>query len=138
MLVENFTSYTNLIEKLLSGNYACLILKVGSERCPPCVALDQGPLEELTKLINQNLSNNKECLTVNINVSKHHGVEELFNHLKINLPDSIPAFYIFSYNNNKLTFIREDRGYDMQNPLAWRQNFVKILLAKMSEYSVEK
>lgn len=131
MPVKNFVSYEHLVEELIKGNYACLMIKVGSERCPPCVALDQGPLEELTKLIEKSLPEGKECLTINLNISKQSGVEELFDKLKINPPDSIPAFFCFSFKDNNLKFMREDRGYDMQNPLSWRQNFAKTFLEKL-------
>lgn len=130
MLVKNFISYTRIVEELIDSNYVCLIIKVGSDRCPPCVALDNGPLDELTKAINKGL-NGKECLMINVNLSKQEGVEELFTKLQLSPPDSIPAFYIFAFKDNKLTFLKEDRGYDMQNPLAWRRNFAQSLLEKI-------
>ncbi len=134
LYVKNFTSYDDIKLNLRSGFYSGLLLKFGSETCPPCVALDKGSLADLTFAVNSQLEGS-QLLTISINLSKQNP-EILFTKLNIpehERPHSIPAFYLFKYNIQEETLLRtmNERGYDMQNPKKWIENFSKLIVSKL-------
>lgn len=129
--VKIFSSYEDLVLELVSNKYIGLILKVGTDRCPPCLALDKGPLENVANTINKKLDS-KEILVVNVNLSKNEAfAEELFEKLQINMPRSVPTFYIFSYKDNQLSLCETTAGFDMSNPEYWEKNFTDMIIKKI-------
>ena len=128
--MKNFISYLDIQNELKTNNYNGVLLKFGSERCPPCRALDMGPLEELNNLVNRRLLNNKKLLIVNCNLSIHN-FTELIAETNISLPNSIPAFFLFKYDmtkSNLLNLKYESLGYDMYNPQKWLENMTNIIV----------
>jgi hypothetical protein len=124
-LVENFKSYEDIKEKLKSDMYEGLLLKFGSDRCPPCKALDRGPLEELNTTVNKMLS--KKLLVINCNLTTDDLIP-LIAETAIVPPSSIPAFFIFKYKDNKLTLCGENVGYDIHSPKEWIKNFAELIM----------
>ena len=118
LLIENFISYEDIQKKIKSNEYEGVLLKFGSDNCPPCRALDRGPLEELNNMVNEKL--HKKLLVINCNLSKHN-FTQLIAELKISMATSIPAFYLFKYNptNNLLDLKYESLGYNMADPRDW-------------------
>jgi thiol-disulfide isomerase/thioredoxin len=131
-LVQNFISYDSLLNSFQNtGIYDSLLLKFGGEKCPPCRALDQGPLENLNKLINNSLekNNKKKLLIINCDVGKDDLIE-LINKTNIIPPKSIPAFFLLKYNedNNQFIFLNTSVGYDMLEPTKWLDNFSQLII----------
>jgi hypothetical protein len=128
-LVENFISYENIMNKLKTNEYKGLLLKFGSDNCPPCRALDRGPLEELNNMVNKSLDN-KKLLVVNCNLSLHN-FTQLIAEMHISMARSIPAFYLFKYNENKqLTELKyECLGYNMADAKEWLQQMTSNIVS---------
>jgi hypothetical protein len=131
--MNNFISYNHIQEQLKTNQYVGLLLKFGSDRCPPCRALDAGPLDKLENMINEKISNGKKILLVNCNLS-HHNFTELIAETYISMPSSIPAFYLLKYNpakNNLLELKYETLGYDTYNPKKWLDEMCNIIVENL-------
>lgn len=129
-LVENFISYEDIVNKLKTNKYEGLLLKFGSDNCPPCRALDRGPLEELNTMVNKILElNNKKLLVINCNLSKHN-FTQLIAEMHISMATSIPAFYLFKYNTTteKTQLKYECLGYNMAASREWLQQMTNNII----------
>lgn len=126
-LVKKFTSYEDIIKQL--PDYEGVLLKFGSPTCPPCVAVDRGPLEDLNNTVNKELSriHKKPVLFLSCDVSKDNLVE-LVSETFITPPTSIPAFYILKNNNNQLKFCDSATGYNMEAPQDWIKKFTSLII----------
>ena len=128
-LVENFISYESLQTKLKTNEYVGVLLKFGSDNCPPCRALDRGPLEELNFMINKKLGD-KKLLVINCNLSINN-FTPLIAELKISMATSIPAFFLLKYNptkNNLLDLIYECLGYNAAEAREWLEGMTKKVI----------
>jgi hypothetical protein len=133
LLVENFVSYEDIKNKLKTDNFSGLLLKFGSDNCPPCRALDRGPLEELNTMVNKKLLN-KKLLVINCNLSKHN-FTQLIAEFHISMATSIPAFYLFKYNpvkNNLVELKYECLGYNMAESKEWLEQMTKNIINYLS------
>jgi len=132
-LVKNFISYEDIMDQMKTQRYSSLLLKFGGERCPPCRALDRGPLEELNVYINKELlkKGTQTLLVVNCDVN-HPQITPLLAEMTLPSFNSIPAFFLFKYINNKLVLRNESRGYDMAQPKVWFENFAKLILSSLN------
>ena len=133
-LVKNFTSYTDIQTLLKTNNYAGLLLKFGSDSCPPCRALDKGPLEELNEKINKKLLN-KQLLVINCNLSTHN-FTELIGETHIVMPRSIPAFFLLKFNpvkENLLDLKYEFLGYNMAEHSKWIENITNNIINSLEK-----
>lgn len=130
-LIENFISYKDILSKLKTNEYAGLLLKFGADTCPPCRALDRGPLEELNNMVNSRISHlNKKLLIVNCNLSKDHLIE-LIAESHITPPTSIPAFFLFKYDITKpnlLDLKYESLGYNMADSKNWLEQMANNII----------
>lgn len=132
-LVKNFISYKVFSEIISNEKFSSILLKIGGERCPPCKALDNGPLEELNLILNEELSkiNKNNILIFNCDLEN----PELYNliiNLNFSVPKSIPAFYLFLPNEkNFLNFIFSSFGYDVSYPKKWLSDFSSLILEKI-------
>lgn len=128
-LIKNFISYEDILDHLKDNKYSGLLLKFGGERCPPCRALDRGPLEEVNVYVNRELSKRQEKMLLVINCDVNHpNITPLMAEISIPSFRSIPAFFLFKYLNNKLILKNESMGYDMAEPKIWFNSFTKIIL----------
>lgn len=128
-LVENFISYESLQNKLKANEYIGVLLKFGSDNCPPCRALDRGPLEELNNMVNKKLAD-KKLLVINCNLSKHN-FTQLIAELHISMATSIPAFYLFKYipeKTNLLELKYECLGYNAAESKEWLQRMSQNII----------
>ncbi len=130
---ENFTSYEEIETKLKTDKYIGVLFKFGTETCPPCKALDRGPLGDLNKMVDAKLPNGKKLLIINCDTSKDN-LRKLTTKTHIALPNSIPAFFLFKYNpakGNLLDLKYESLGYDMYNSKKWLENMTNIILENL-------
>jgi hypothetical protein len=116
---ENFVSYSHLQEQLKSGKYSGVLIKFGTDRCPPCKALDKGPLDKLEGMINKKLADGKKILIIVCNLEKDK-LQELFIKLNINSFKKIPAIFVYGINkDDSLVLKYKTTGYDTGNPEQW-------------------
>jgi hypothetical protein len=131
---EDFISYGKIKEELKTNKYAGVLIKIGSSTCPPCKALDKGPLDNLNRMVNEKLPKNKKLLIINFSLDKGNNKDDfmtLLNTLGIKVPNSIPALFLFKYNptnKNLLELKYETLGYDMWNPNKWLNEMVNVII----------